>query len=306
MPGNNHIHNDFSRGSKLMATFLINLFVTLVQIIGSIFAGSIALLSDALHNFSDASTIIISWVADRLTRRQSTKNETFGYQRAEIIAAFINASLLLIIGVFLIVEAVERIIRHSYLEVKPGLVIVLAGFGILANGLSALLLKKDSAGNMNIRSAYLHLFVDMLASVAVLAGGVMILVFKFYLLDPILSVGIALYLILLSWKLVIQSLKVLMQFTPEGIDLENIARHLSTYNHVQGIHHIHAWHLNDHDIYFEAHVEFSDDLKISESCLILDKMKEDLASLFHIRHSTFQSEFALACDKSLISKAKPH
>jgi len=288
-----------------MLTFLINLAVTIIQVAGSVISGSMALLSDALHNLSDASTIIISWVAVRLTKRSSTKNETFGYKRAEVIAAFINASLLLVIGAFLIVESGERILNRDYMNVRPGIVILLAGLGIVANGISVLVLQKDSGENMNMRSAYIHLFIDMLSSAVVMAGGIMIYYFNFYLLDPILSIVIALYLMILSWRLVIQSLKVLMQFTPKGLDIDKIAKQLSSFEKVKNIHHIHAWQLNDHDIYFEAHVEFSYDLSISESCEILNNMRDDLEKEFHIRHTTFQSEFEHPCDKSLINQGRP-
>jgi cobalt-zinc-cadmium efflux system protein len=301
-----HHHFDSDQGKKLMITFFINLIVSLMQIAGSIFAGSMALLSDALHNLSDSTTLMISWAAERLTKRRSTINETFGYKRAEIVAAFFNASLLLVVGVYLIYESVNRIITRQYIDVKPGIVIVLALVGIIANGFSALILKKDSESNMNIRSSYIHLFIDMLSSVAVLAGGILIYYLGLYLVDPLLSIAIAIYLILLSWNLVLQSLKVLMQFTPSGLDLEVIVKQLSDYPGIKGIHHIHAWQLNDHDIYFEAHVEFLSDLRISESCDLLRKMKEDLARDFNIMHSTFQSEYELQCDKSIINQGKPH
>ncbi len=303
-----HDHTHFHpavKGSKLMWTFVINMTVTIIQVAGSVISGSMALLSDALHNLSDATTIIISWVAERLTKRRSTTGHTFGYKRAEIIAAFINASILLVIGVFLIFESAEKIINRNYLNVKPEIVILLAAFGILANGLSVLLLRKDSAKNMNMKSAYIHLFIDMISSFVVMAGGIMIYFFNFYLLDPVLSIVIALYLMVLSWRLVLQSLKVLMQFTPEGLDLENIAKYLSSYENIKGIHHIHAWQLNDHDIYFEAHVEFSQDIPISESCRILNTMRNDLENRYHIHHTTFQSEYEHSCDKALINQGLP-
>jgi cobalt-zinc-cadmium efflux system protein len=305
MDSHSHFHTGSTSG-KLLITFLINIAVTIIQVIGSVVAGSVALLSDALHNLSDSSTILISWIADRLTRRSTTKNETFGYKRAEIVAAFFNASLLLVIGIFLIIESADKIRHREYLDVKPGIVIALACLGIIANGASALILKKDSSGSMNIRSSYIHLFIDMLSSVAVLAGGLVIYFFDFYLLDPVLSIIIAVYLILLSWKLVLQSLKVLMQFTPKGIDIDEIARMLSRSPDVRNVHHIHAWQLNDHDIYFEAHVEFRKDLRISESCLLLEEMRLVLEKEYNIRHATFQSEFEIPCDKALINQEKPH
>jgi cobalt-zinc-cadmium efflux system protein len=306
MHNHDHLPPGWDNGKKLIITFFINLAVAILQIAGSIYAGSMALLSDALHNLSDSTTLIISWAAERLTKRRSTINETFGYKRAEIVAAFFNASLLLVIGIYLIYESVNRIINRQYTDIKPGIVIILALAGIAANGFSALILKKESQTNLNIRSSYIHLFIDMLSSVAVLAGGIMIYYFGLFLIDPLLSIAIAIYLIVLSWNLVLQSLKVLMQFTPSGLDLEAIVNHLSGYPGVRGIHHVHAWQLNDQDIYFEAHVEFLNDQRISESCELLRKMKEDLDKNFHIRHSTFQSEYELQCDKAIINQGMPH
>ena len=200
----------------------------------------------------------------------------------------------------------NRIIFRQYTDVKPGIVIILALVGIAANGMSALILKRESKTSLNIRASYIHLFIDMLSSIAVLTGGVLIYYFEINLIDPLLSIAIALYLIVLSWNLVLQSLKVLMQFTPAGLNLEAIAKHLSDYPGVKGIHHLHAWQLNDYDTYFEAHVEFVNDLRISESCDLLNIMKEELEKKFNIRHSTFQSEFELQCDKDLINQGKPH
>ena len=195
-----HQHNHHShinlRGRKLIITIFLNLLITVVQILGAIFANSLALLSDAFHNFSDTSSLLLSYIANRLTRRKSTKEQTFGFKRAEIIAAFINSSFLLIVGALLIYESIERIINPPESDINAILVMSMAAFSILANGLSVMILKQDARENMNIRSSYLHLFTDMLSSIAVLLGGATIYFFNLTIVDPILSIAIAIYLMI--------------------------------------------------------------------------------------------------------------
>ena len=175
--GNNygHIHKHEVKGNNLILSILLNLLITIAQVIGGIISGSLALISDALHNFSDVLSLVFSLVAYKLSRRKASLNNTFGYKRAELIAAFINAITLIIVAFFLIYEASSRLIHPE--PIKSGLVIWLALLGIVVNGGSVLLLKKDSEHNLNMKSAYLHLLTDMMASVAVLVGG---LLMKFY------------------------------------------------------------------------------------------------------------------------------
>jgi cobalt-zinc-cadmium efflux system protein len=300
-------HEEISlRGKKLIVTIFLNLLITIAQVIGAIFANSLALLSDAFHNFSDTSSLLISFIANNLTRKKSTKEQTFGYKRAEIIAAFINASMLLIMALYIIYESVERIFSAEQVKVNPVIIMLLAGFSIIMNGLSVIIIYRDSKKNMNLKSAYLHLFTDMLSSIAVLIGGAAIYFFDLTIIDPILSVAIAIYLIIFGWKLVIQSIKVLMQFTPGNIDIEEIARDLSGFKEISNIHHAHAWQLNDNEIMFEAHVEFVEDLPISQACEVLKDMKKLLREHFDIHHTTFQPEFQVSCDRDLINQSHHH
>jgi len=288
------------RGRKLILTIILNLLITVAQIIGALFANSLALLSDAFHNFSDTSSLFISYIANHLIKRKSTKKHTFGYKRAEIIAAFVNSSFLLVVAAYIIYESVNRIITPGETLVNPVLVMILAGFSIIMNGLSVLIIYKDAHTNMNLKSAYLHLFTDMLSSIAVLAGGIAIYFFGIHIIDPILSIIIAFYLIVFGWKLVNQSLQVLMQFTPKGIDIEEIALDLSGFQKIKNIHHAHAWRLNDDEIMFEAHVEFSEDLSISEVGDVMKAMRFHLKKQYDIHHTTFQPEYEVSCKKDLI------
>ena len=173
-----HEHSQHKvQGKNLIYSILLNLLITAAQIIGGIASGSLALLSDALHNFSDVLSLGFSLIAHKLSRKKATEDQTFGYKRAELIAAFVNASTLIIVAFILIYGATERFFHPKPIE--SNLVIWLSLLGIVVNGGSVLLLQKDAEHNLNMRSAYLHLLTDMMASVAVLVGGLLIKYFGY-------------------------------------------------------------------------------------------------------------------------------
>lgn len=291
----NHHHEPDSK--RLGMAILFNAAITLAEAIGGMISGSMSLLSDAAHNLSDVISLIISFLAARLSRRKATERETFGFRRSEILAAFINSSTLIIISVIIFVEAIRRLMNP--VEISSGLMIWLAVASILVNGLSALLIHKDSHDNMNMRAAYLHLFGDMLTSVAVLAGGLAIRYLKWYWTDPLFSLLIAVYLLWLSWGIFRSSLRIIMQFTPEEIDVSKIAREIEKIPGVKNIHHVHVWQINDHDFMFEAHVDMYEDIKVSNFEEILEKIKVVLARNA-INHSTIQPEFSVDDKKKII------
>jgi len=289
--GQNHSHNHPTlTGKNLLFSIILNIVITVAQIIGGIISGSLALISDAVHNFSDVVSLIISYVANVLTRKKlQTLEYTFGYKRAEIIAAFFNAASLVVIGVFLGIEAIKRFSEVH--EIQSGLVIWLAILGIAANGLSVLLLKNDAKRNMNMKSAYLHLLSDMLTSVAVLIGGLLMKFYQIYWIDALLTLIISVYLIYMSWRILIDSLKILMLFAPSHIKINEVVEVVQNVTGVKNIHHIHIWQLNDHESHFEAHIEFNEDIKLSEFDLICEEIEKLLMDKFHIQHCNLQPEF---------------
>jgi cobalt-zinc-cadmium efflux system protein len=291
-----HYHNVVS-GKNLGLAILLNVGITLAEAVGGIISGSMALLSDAAHNFSDVLSLIISYFASRLSKRKATERETFGFRRSEILAAFINSATLIIISVIIIIEAIRRLMNPAPLSAN--LMIWLAIASILINGLSALFLRKDSHDNINIRSAYLHLFGDMLTSVAVLAGGLAIKFLKWNWTDSVFSLAIALYLLWLSWGIFRSSLRIIMQFTPEEIDIKKIACEFEKIPGVKNIHHVHVWQINDHDLMFEAHVDMSEDIKMSGFEKVLEEIKLVLIQN-GINHSTIQPEFSVDDKKQII------
>ena len=292
-----HYHKDL-KGRNLLLTIVLNVVITVSQVIGGLLSGSLSLLSDALHNFTDVVSLVISYVADKYAKKDASFNKTFGYKRAEIIAAFVNAVTLLIVAVYLIYEAIKRFIHPQ--EIESGLVIWLAILGIVANGFSVLLLRKDSKENMNLRSAYIHLFTDMAASVAVLIGGLLMKYLGWFWVDSVLTILIAVYLLIVGSDLLKNSFNVLMLFTPKDIKLERISAKITTISEVKSIHHIHVWQLNEKETHLEAHIDFSKDLSLSEFDAILEKVEKILFDDFGINHVNIQPEYQKDDPKEII------
>jgi len=300
--GHHHHHHHHGshdlKGRNLLISIVLNVVITLSQIIGGIISGSLALLSDALHNLSDVLSLLISYIANLLTRKEASARKTFGYKRAEIIAAFVNSATLIIVAIFLIKEAIERFFNPE--EIGTGIVITLSILGILANGFSVLLLRPDSDRNMNLRSAYLHLLTDMMASVAVLIGGILMYYFNWYWIDPLLTILIALYLIFMGYDLLKDSTRVLMLFTPNTIEVQNIVQAICRLEQVKNVHHVHIWQLNEEEVHMEAHIDFNEDIRLSEFDKILDEIEELVYHEFRINHVNIQPEFNKCDSKKII------
>ena len=296
--GHSHNHASDRKGRNLLISILLNSVITLAQIIGGFLSGSLALLSDALHNLTDVVSLVISYIASGLSKKKATISRTFGYKRAEIIAAFINASSLIIIAIYLMFEAVKRFFNPQTIETE--LVIWLSILGIVFNGLSVLLLKKDSVHSINIRSAYLHLLTDMVASIAVLIGGLLMKFYQIFWIDAALTIAIALYLIIVGHSLLKESFHILMLFTPKDIKIEDIVEEVIKVDQINNIHHIHVWQLNETEIHLEAHIDFNVDLKFSEFSTILKTLEATLFEKFKINHFNIQPEFENSDPKSII------
>ncbi|TLF46516.1 cation diffusion facilitator family transporter [Maribacter aurantiacus] len=285
-------------GRNLIISILLNILITASQVVGGIISGSLALLSDALHNFSDVLSLIVSYIANVLSKKKASTTKTFGYKRAEIIAAFVNSATLIVVAVLLIKEAIERFINPE--EVESSLVIWLSLLGIAANGFSVLLIKKDSDKNMNMKSAYLHLLTDMLASVAVLIGGLLMKFYEIYWVDPLLTFIIAVYLIFMGFDLLKDSTRVLMLFTPNTIQVQHIVDTILKIKPVKNVHHVHIWQLNEDEVHLEAHIDFLEDIKLSEFDTILEEIEEELYHTHGINHINIQPEFGKCDSKHVI------
>lgn len=287
-------HNHEHTARNLAITVVLNGIITIAQFAGGIISGSLALLSDALHNLSDVISVILAYLAHRIGMRPQTQKSTFGFKRAEILAAFINAISLIAISVYLLVEAGKRFLNPK--EVNYLWMLGLGILGFIANGLSVVILHHNKEENLNIRAAYLHLIGDALTSLAVIAGAVCIWLFQVYWIDPLVTVLISVYIFVHTFKILQESVGILMQFSPPEIDQQEVVRVLQEIQEISSVHHVHLWQLSDYQICFEAHLVLCENLPVSESNAISQKAKQLLNSRFGISHTTFQYEFVLCED----------
>jgi cobalt-zinc-cadmium efflux system protein len=282
-------HNHEHTGRNLAITVILNGIITIGQFAGGIISGSLALISDALHNLSDVISVVLAYLAYRIGLRPQTLTSTFGYKRAEILAAFINAITLIAISVYLLIEAGKRFLNPKEVDYLWMLGLGLLGF--LANGLSVIILHRNKEENLNIRAAYLHLIGDALTSLAVIAGAVCIWLFKVYWIDPLVTVLISIYIFVHTFKILKESVGILMQFAPHEINQQEVVSVLQEIQEINSVHHVHLWQLSDHQIYFEAHLVLTENIHVSETNAIAQKAKQLLVSRFGISHTTFQYEY---------------
>jgi cobalt-zinc-cadmium efflux system protein len=287
---------------RLLISILLNGFITLVEIAGGIFSNSLALISDAIHNLSDTLALILAWVANKVGGREPDARRTFGYKRFEIISAFINASVLTAISLYLIYEAILRFLHPA--PVKSGLMLIVATIGLFANLFSVLFLHRDSKESLNIKAAYVHLLGDTLSSLAVIGGAILIYYLQVFWIDPLLTLVISIVIIVQAYKILYESVNILMQSTPRNLHLEEIKTRLEKHPLILNIHHVHCWQLQDHDVLFEAHIETSKDLLLSESAKLVTEIEGLLREKFNITHTTLQVEFDVCKDKAMIKQTK--
>ena len=225
-------------GKKIFWVTVLNASITLAEIVGGFLSGSLALLSDGIHNFSDTIAIAVSYFANIIGYRPADVKKTSGYKRAEILSGFINSSVLSAISVLLIYEAIQR---FQYSErIDGNLMMIVAAIGLAVNFFSVLFLVKDARKNLNIKSSYLHLLSDTISSVGVLVGGVMIRLWNAFWIDPFITVLIALYILKKTWAVIAKTVSILMQ-SSATLDYERIKKEIENINAIRNVHHIHIW-----------------------------------------------------------------
>jgi len=280
--------NSDSTSLRLWISIALNLVITIAEIVGGIIANSLALLSDALHNFSDTASLGISLIARKIAGRDATADKTFGYRRAEIIGAFINLVTLVLISLYLLKEGIERFITPE--PIDGTVMFAVAVVGLLGNLITAALLHSKSKDNINIRSAYIHIFTDALSSVGVIIGGLLVIYYELYLVDAALTIAIGLYILWHTYHLLKSTIDILMESTPDDINLEEVIGAMSAVKYVQDIHHVHVWRLDEQQVCLESHVAIGQEhLPCMEQ--IKTNLKQLLENRFGITHSTLEFEF---------------
>ena len=288
---------DEQTGVRLLLTLGLNLLIPVAQIIGGVMANSMALISDATHNFSDFAAVLIAYLAFRIARRGASVRNTFGYRRAEVLAALINVGLLIGAAVVIVFEAAERIKTPA--AVSGGIVMGLAAVGILGNGLSAWLLHQDAKHSLNVRGAFWHMVGDMLTSVAVLVSGAVLYYRPWYWLDPLLSFAIVFFILKNCWGIAKESGLILMNSTPRHLDIEKVRRHLQELPEIGGVHYLHAWNVSSNSVAFSCHVVVPDQA-VSRTEPLAEKIRHDLLKSFGIDHPVLQFETAACGDGDLL------
>jgi len=294
-----HNHEVPESGGRLAIVIGLNFLITLAEIIGGIISGSLSLLSDALHNFSDGVAVIIAWAAIKLEGRARSDSYTFGMKRAQVLAAVINAGTLVAISIYLFVEAWHRFENPQAIE---GLVMTsVATIGLVANVIGTWLLHRGAKQSMNLKAAYLHLFSDAISSVGVILGGIMIMLFDVYWLDPLLTVLIGLYVLKESIQILWRALGIFMLAAPKDISLSEVRQTVLGVKGIIGIHHVHLWEVSEHDIKFEAHITLKDQL-LHETENTRKTIEALLRQRFGIKHVVLQLEQPDAdCDTRALS-----
>ena len=279
-----HNHNHSSDGKLSIAVF-INVLLTIVQVVGGILSGSLALIADALHNLSDAGAIMVAIIARRIGNKSPNKTMTYGYKRAEIIGALINSTSLIIVGLYLIYEAIGKYFNPS--PIDGWVVFWIAGIALIIDIATAVITYKAGAkDNMNIRAAFIHNISDALASLAIIITGLLIILYQLYIFDVIATIGISVYVIYHGLSLLKKCIMIIMQAVPENIDIENIKQSLENIEGVSSARHIHAWQLDDKKVCLESHIL----LNSKEHERIKEESREMLKNKFGVSHSTLETK----------------
>jgi cobalt-zinc-cadmium efflux system protein len=282
-----HRHQHVATVDRLRNAFLLTLVVLALELAAGLFANSLALLSDAGHILTDAFALALAWFATRLATRPPNERNTFGYQRSGILAALINALLLVAITLAVLVEASLRL-RHPE-HVSAQFVIPAALAAIAVNGYIVFGLRPEREENLNIRAAFLHVAGDIAASAAVVAGGILILFWHVYLVDPILSIAIAALIAYGAWNIVRDAFVILMEGAPTDVDLAELAEAMREVPGVTDVHDLHVWALSDGFRLLSAHVSIPDQ-SLADTATLLSDLKLLLHRRFHIEHSTIELE----------------
>lgn len=288
-----HGHHDHHHGSedtwgkRLIITMVLNLVIPIAQIYGGLISGSMALISDALHNLSDFTSVAVSYAALRIGGREPTHTQTFGFRRIEVFAALINVVLLYVVALYIAFESWQRFANPQ--PIKGMIVVYLAAAAFAANLLSTVMLRPGSKENINIRSAFVHMLTDTLTSLAVVMLGVIWIYKPWYWLDPVFSLLIVAMILYSGWDILKRALSILMNAVPPGIDLLEIQREVESVEGVNDVHHLHVWNISAESIALAAHIIVPDQM-LSEVDCIAARIRDLLHDRFRIDHPVLQFE----------------
>jgi len=294
-----HSHGKSENGEEggnkhIIWAIIVNIGITISEIIIGVLIGSLALISDALHNFSDVGSMALSWWGEKAKNKQATTSKTYGYKRVEIIIALFNAVTLLAVVIFVFVEAAKRLYAPG--EITGGYMIVMALIALIGNGFATYILEKDAHKNLNMKSAWMHSMQDALFSLGVVVGAVLIYYFHWYIIDPIISILLSLYVLKEVYGLLKETVNILMESVPEDIDFEEVKKSLKSLTGVMGVNDLHIWQTDSNSRFLSAHLEI-ENVENGERNELLYQIRETLNDKFRINHSTIQMMSATEAEK---------
>ncbi len=285
-----HLHSESgksetSENKNIAFAIVLNIIITVFEITAGLFIGSLALISEALHNFSDVGSLSLSWWGEKLKTKGNTMLKTYGYKRAEILIAFFNSLVLLAVIIFILIEAIQRLFHPS--EITGLSMIWTAVLALAGNGIATYFLEKDAHKNLNMKSAWLHSFQDALFSLGIVVGAILIYYFHWYIIDPIISIVLSVYVFKEVYELIIQAINILMESVPEDIDFEKVKETLLSMSGVKKLNDLHIWQTDSNTRFLSAHLEIENMENEKRTDLIVEVQKEMLED-FKINHTTIQ------------------
>lgn len=290
------------RGRRLLIALALNLGITAAEVVGGVFSGSLALIADAAHNLSDAGAVLVSYIAWRISRRAANEKRTFGYARAETVGALINLTALIMIGLYLLYEAGSRLFEPT--EVVATTVLIVGAIAFVEDVAAAWVLRKD-LGSLNVRSTFLHMIADALATVAVIASGVAIMVWgpAVSWIDPVVTAMIAVYVLIHASREIREAIAVLMDSAPKGFHHDELVARLQGTAGVSDVHHLHVWQISEDRTALQVHL-IVDEPELSAATALKERLKRELHDDFDIDHATIEIEAAdgIEHDTDLVRK----
>lgn len=287
-----HAHDSLTLSRKLTIATAANVLVVIGEIVVGLYAGSLALIGDALHNVTDAGALVIALIAVRLSRRAPTSVKSFGYHRAGILAAFINSGFLVAFSLFIFSEAWSRLKEPHAVETMP--MLIAAAVALVVNGSTALSIRQESQHDVNIRGAFLHMIGDAVSSAGIIVAAVLIRATGSTLWDALVSIFIGILILWSSYGVLRESVNLLLEGTPSGIDPMEVTRSLGAIEGIHGVHHLHIWALGPSSPALSCHLMVGD-VPVSSTATMLEEVNTMLAHEYRIAHTTIQFEFA-ECD----------
>jgi len=287
-----HGHDSLILSRKLTIATAANVLVVAGEIVVGLYAGSLALIGDALHNVTDAGALVIALIAVRLSRRPPTSVKSFGYQRAGILAAFINAGFLVAFSLFIFTEAWSRLKEPHAVETMP--MLIAAAVALLVNSGTALSIRHESQHDVNIRGAFVHMIGDAVSSAGIIVAAILIRTTGSTLWDALVSIFIGILILWSSYGVLRESVNLLLEGTPSGIDPTEVTRALGEIEGIHGVHHLHIWALGPSSPALSCHLMVGD-VPLRNTVALLDEVNSMLARDYRIAHTTIQFEFA-ECD----------